>query len=133
MYRASVYGLIAIGIIHMLVLGADAIVEVPGWLSLNLWTFEHWGAAAGQRTELVLSGFGFWSTIGSFAIPAIVLGFLLLWLDGRGIVPPAFVGWALLGWTALSTALMLPSGFPVAVLVAAGLVLGRGKTVAARS
>ncbi len=31
---------------------------------------------------------------------------------------------ALLAWTALSAILMPPSGFPVAVLVAAGLCLG---------
>lgn len=127
MYRASIYGLIGLGILHMLVLGADALAAVPGWLHLDLWTFEHWGAAVDQRQDLLLSGFAFWSTIGSFAVPAMVLGFLLLWLDRRGIVPPAFTGWVLLGWTAITTMLMLPSGFPVAVLVALGLVLGRRK------
>lgn len=131
MYRASIYGLISLGVLHMLVLGADAIAAVPGWLHLDLWTFEHWGAAADQRQSLLLSGFAFWSTIGSFAVPVMTLGFLLLWLDRRGIAPPAFVGWTFLGWTAIATVLMLPSGFPVSVLVALGLVLGRPRTTKA--
>ncbi|CAH2399910.1 conserved hypothetical protein [Mesorhizobium ventifaucium] len=42
----------------------------------------------------------------------------------RGIVAPRFVGLALLGWGTVATLIMLPSGFPLPVLVLIGLCLG---------
>ncbi|WP_254025204.1 hypothetical protein [Mesorhizobium ventifaucium] len=89
-----------------------------------MWKWDHWGPLADQRPGLVLSGLAFWSTVGSFAIPLIVLGLLPLWMTRRGIVAPRFVGLALLGWGTVATLIMLPSGFPLPVLVLIGLCLG---------
>jgi hypothetical protein len=62
------------GIAHLFVLGGDALIQAPGWLGGALWTWDHWGPPADQRPGLILSGFAFWSTVGSFAIPLIILG-----------------------------------------------------------
>ncbi|MGL4238621.1 DUF6463 family protein [Tabrizicola sp.] len=123
MLRLSAWGIIALSVLHMIVLGYDAANHAASAVKGDLWTWEHWGPVAGQRPDLVLTGFAFWSTIGSFAVPLGVLGALILWMDRQGIRVPAFVGFALLAWTALSTILMPPSGFPVALLVAAALCL----------
>lgn len=131
MLKYSIYGLTAVGIAHLFVLGGDALIQAPGWLGGALWTRDHWGPPADQRPGPILSGFAFWSTVGSFAIPLIVLGLLLLWMTRRGIVVPRFVGLALLGWGTAATLIMLPSGFPPLVLVLIGLCFGvRGGTKA---
>jgi hypothetical protein len=124
MLKYSIYGLTAVGTAHLFVLGGDALTQAPAWLGGALWTWDHWGPLADQRPGLVLSGFAFWSTVGSFAIPLIVLGLLLLWMTRRGIVVPRFVGLALLGWGTVATLIMLPSGFPLLVLILIGLCLG---------
>lgn len=115
---------IALCVLHMVVLGADIPAELPGWLSLNLWTFDHWQPLRAQPIDLALSGSVFWASIGSFAIPLAVLGALLLWMDRRGMPVPAFVGWALAGWMLLATLLMPPSGFPLGLAVMLVLAVG---------
>jgi hypothetical protein len=122
--KASTYGIIALGVLHMLVLGVDALGHIPGWAAGKLWTWEHWEPVSGQRQDLVISGFAFWSTIGSFAIPLILLGLLVLWMIRRGVAVPRFVGFGLLGWGCIGTLIMLPSGFPIFSLVAVGFSLG---------
>ena len=124
MVKMSAYGIIALGFLHLVVLGYDAANHAGGWLTGTLWTWEHWGPVSGQRPLLVVSGFAFWSTVGSFAIPMIVLGALVAWMTNRGMPVPRFVGVTLLGWGIVSALAMPPSGFPVFVVVAIGLCLG---------
>jgi hypothetical protein len=132
MLKFSIYGVIGLGIIHLLVLGADALVQAPGWLTGALWTWDHWGPLANQRSDLVLSGFAFWSTVGSFAVPTIVLGLLILWMTRRGIAVPRFVGLTLLVWGTVAALIMLPSGFPLFALVAIALCVGTRQGVSNR-
>lgn len=124
MLKWSAVALIVLSIVHMLVLGYDLPAELPDWLSLNLWTFEHWQPVRSQNVDLALSNAVFWSTVGSFAVPLVLLAALILWLDARGLPIPAFVGWSLAAWTLLATALMLPSGFPVGLIIAVCLAVG---------
>ncbi|MCV9940974.1 DUF6463 family protein [Boseaceae bacterium BT-24-1] len=124
MIRWSARALVALGILHLLVLGLDARGEISGWLSLTQWTLAHWQPFADQPRELAASGAAFWSTIGSFAIPSILLGCLILHLDARGQAVPAFVGWGLLAWFAICALLVEPSGFPAGIPVAAALLAG---------
>lgn len=125
MYRASCRALIGLGVLHLLVLGLDAASYAPGWLSGALWTFEHWLPVADQSDALARSGFAFWSTFGSFALPTIAIGYLLLWLDDCAIEPPRAVLVGLTAWAVVGTALMPPSGLPLAILIAIGLLRGR--------
>ncbi|MBA3448057.1 MAG: hypothetical protein H0T56_10700 [Pseudaminobacter sp.] len=124
MVKWSSIALIAISIVHMIVLGADVPFEVPKWSTLNLWTFEHWRPLRSQPIDLALSGGVFWSTVGSFAIPLLVLGALIFWLDRHCQAIPPFVGWCLVAWTGLASLIMAPSGFPVALAIAVVLAIG---------
>lgn len=75
----------------------------------------------------------------SFGPPAVLLGVLVLWLDRRGVVPPAFVGWAVIAWIAVGFVVGGPGvGQDVIPLVAAVLLLiaahrARGAGVGDRS
>lgn len=124
MVKAASIALIALGIIHFVVLGVDLPSESPRWLRFNLWTFEHWQPLRAQPTDLALSGGIFWATVGSFAVPAMLLAGLILWLDRRGIAVPSFVGWGLFAWALVASLIMAPSGFPAAALIALLLAIG---------
>lgn len=124
MVKWSAVALIVLAVVHLLVLGIDVPAELPKWFGLNLWTLDHWQPLRSQPLDLALSGGVFWATAGSFAVPLLILGFLLLWLDRRGEAIPTFVGWMLAGWAALLTLLMPPSGFPVGLAIALCLAIG---------
>jgi hypothetical protein len=124
MIRWSGIAMVAIGIVHMIVLGIDAVVEIPGWLRLELWTAEHWQPLRAQRLELLASNAAFWSTIGSFALPLIMLGAVVIWLDKRKFPVPAFLGWSLLGWIVVASLIIEVSGFPLGIPIAICLILG---------
>ncbi|RCS22104.1 hypothetical protein DUT91_20245 [Phyllobacterium salinisoli] len=108
----------------MIVLGIDAVPEIPGWLGLGLWTTEHWQPLRAQRLELLASNAAFWSTIGSFALPLIMLGAVVIWLDKRKLPVPAFLGWSLLGWIVVASLIIEVSGFPLGIPIAICLILG---------
>lgn len=124
MIKWSGIALIALSIVHMIVLGIDAATEVPGWLGLKLWTLEHWQSVVAQPHDLVVSGAAFWSTIGSFAIPVIILGCLVVWLDRQGREIPPFVGWSIAIWITVASLVIEPSGFPLGVVAAICLMIG---------
>lgn len=124
MVKWSAVALIVLAAVHLLVLGIDVPTELPNWLKFNLWTFDHWQPLRAQPLDLALSGGVFWSTVGSFAVPLSILGILILWLDRHGQPIPAFIGWILVGWVALMTLLMPPSGFPVGLFIALCLAIG---------
>lgn len=124
MIRWSGIAMVAIGIVHMIVLGIDAVVEIPGWLRLELWTAEHWQPLRAQRLELLASNAAFWSTIGSFALPLIMLGAVVIWLDKRELPVPGFLGWSLLAWIVVASLIIEVSGFPLGILIAICLILG---------
>jgi hypothetical protein len=73
MIRWSGIAMVVVGILHMIVLGIDAVGEIPGWVRFELWTAEHWRPLRAQAPELLVSNAAFWSTIGSFAVPLIML------------------------------------------------------------
>lgn len=116
--------LVGIGILHMVVLGLDALAHVPGWLRLRLWTAEHWKPFLAQSPDILASNAAFWSTVGSFAIPVIIIGALVIRLDERKIEIPAFVGWGLLVWAVAASLIIETSGFPLAAAIALCLIVG---------
>ncbi|MBT1156058.1 hypothetical protein J1C56_10680 [Aminobacter anthyllidis] len=124
MVKWSAVALIALGIIHLLVLGADIPAELLNWSSLNMWTWDHWAPLRAQPLDLALSGGVFWQSIGSLAVPLLILGALIFWLDRHGLPIPVFVGWGLVVWTAILTAIMPPSGLPVVLIVSIVLTVG---------
>lgn len=124
MIKFAAISMIALGVIHMFVLGSDVPAELPRWLNLNLWTFDHWQAVRTQEPDLALSNGVFWSTLGSFAIPGIMFGALLLVAVREGWRVPVAFGWVWLAWALLATLLMPPSGFPIMLIVTVILTIG---------
>lgn len=117
--------LAAIGVLHMLLLGADVAAFASDWIVGGLWTFEHWAMVEDQPEPLVRSGLAFWSTLGSPAVPFIVLGALFIWLDRRAVALPRFAVAGLLGWSLLLALAMPPSGFVILALAALAMSCGR--------
>lgn len=82
--------LIVMGVVHLIMLGAQNTQYIDEWFTGALWAlpreeFVHPSGAAGA----------FWSSVGSFAVPMMLLGMLLTHLARRGIAAPASIGWGL--------------------------------------
>ncbi|MEV0059508.1 DUF6463 family protein [Nocardia sp. NPDC050718] len=89
------------------------------WLSLELW--GHWW----EDTPAANS---FWANPAGFGWPLLLVGLLIVWMDQRGIVPPAFLAWAVLGWGVVCAVIVEPTPGPVVVIAA--ILLLRGIRVA---
>lgn len=80
------------------------------------------------QTEVDRAGAeAFWFSLGSFAVPTLLLGTYVVWAAGRDVRLPAALGWALVAWGAVMMAFMPVS--PAVLLPAAGVLI----IVAARS
>lgn len=79
-----------------------------------------WGA---DLVDMSPAMSAYWLSVSSFGPPMILLGLTVLWLERRGITPPAFLGWLLGAWTVLDTAVAGPGlGQNLMLLVASGLL-----------
>ena len=123
MLKWAGWTMIGMSVLHLIVLGMDAIALLPAWLSGHLWTLEHWQPVVTQSPDMAANGAVFHATLGSFALPMLVFGALVLWMDRRGLVPPAFVGWGIGAWALLAGLVMEPSGYPLGLIPAVLLVL----------
>ncbi|NDL59507.1 DUF6463 family protein [Phytoactinopolyspora mesophila] len=77
-----------------------------------------------DATEMTHAQATLWYTVGSFGIPFLLLGLLILWLAYRGITPPSFIAWGIAAWAAVATAAGGPSPLLVLFVAAALLLLG---------
>jgi len=78
------------------------------WVTQGLWAAVPLKVAQ-PSIEALQNAVVFWASIGSFAIPSILLGILQWTLAGRGITPGSWLGWAVTVWFALLTLLLVPS------------------------
>jgi hypothetical protein len=124
MIRGCGIALVALGIVHMAVLGLDAWPYVSGWLRLDLWSLEHWRPLHDQPRAMLTHKVAFWFTLGSGAVPGAILGALIVHMNRLGQQVPEFVGWSLLAWWGMAALIIQPSGFPIGVLVATVLMVG---------
>ncbi|MQX47490.1 hypothetical protein GHK30_13460 [Sinorhizobium medicae] len=92
-------------------------------MRLELWTVEHWQPLRTQRLEVLASNAAFWSTVGSFALPLIMIGALVVWLGGKHLPLPSFLGWSLLAWIVVASLIIEVSGFPLGIPVAICLII----------
>lgn len=130
MLRWAGYAMIAMGLLHIAVLGMDALPLLGGWADGALWTTAHWQPVVVQAHDLVVNNAAFHATVGSFAGPVIVFGALVLWMDRHAITPPAFLGWGVGAWALLASMIMEPSGYPLGLIPAVLLILAARRRAA---
>ena len=70
------------------------------------------------------AGAALWLTVDSFAVPLILVGLTVLWLDRRGITPPAFIAWTVGIWAVVEAVIFGPSPSWVLPVAAALLLVG---------
>ena len=86
------------------------------WFSGELW----WDDLA----DMSPASSALWLSLGSFGVPLVVVGLLVLWLDRRGITPPPFVAATLGVWTVLDAVILLPTPWPILLLATVLLAVG---------
>ncbi|MFD0353354.1 DUF6463 family protein [Streptomyces sp. NPDC127110] len=64
----------------------------------------------------------FWAMPGSFAVPLVLLGLLVIRMTRTGQEVPGYLGWTLGAWVLVCGWILAPSGFPLG-LVPVGLLL----------
>ncbi|MEC3981824.1 DUF6463 family protein [Amycolatopsis sp. H20-H5] len=107
--------LVVLGAGHMLItLALVAPSAVGAWFGKGVWGED--SAAMSQADA------AYWLSLGSFGVPLIVIGLMVLWLDRRDIVPPSFVAWTVGIWSLLGAVIFEPAPWPIA-WIAAGLLL----------
>lgn len=86
------------------------------WFTGGLWA-EHF-------SDMTPAGSAFWLSLGSFGIPVMLIGMLILWLDRQKITPPAFLAWVLSAWTFVDAAILLFTPWPIVLVACILLLLG---------
>ncbi|WP_418957742.1 DUF6463 family protein [Streptomyces tritici] len=109
--------LMILGAVHLVVLGAQNLDFVDEWFTGALWglpreEFIHPSGANGA----------FWSSIGSFAVPMMLLGALVADLARRSVTVPASIGWGLAVWCVVGAAILEPTPMLLGLVPAALLI-----------
>ncbi|MBC7303533.1 MAG: hypothetical protein H5T78_21615 [Nocardia sp.] len=104
-----------IGIGHLTLGMLASRSSFDNWLSLELW--GHWWEDTGPANA-------FWANPAGFGWPLFVVGLLIVWMDRNGIVPPLFLGWAVLGWGIFCAVVVEPTPGPIVVIAAVMLLRG---------
>jgi hypothetical protein len=86
------------------------------WFSGGLWNED--------LSDMSPAGSAYWLSLESFGIPLILIGLTVLWLDRRGITPPAFLAWTLGSWTVVDAVILPFTPWPLLLLACALLLIG---------
>ncbi|MEU8842720.1 hypothetical protein AB0D97_26895 [Streptomyces roseus] len=70
------------------------------------------------------AGSAYWLSLAGFGVPLALVGLTVLWLDRRGIIPPAFIAWTLGGWTDVIAVVLPLTPWPLLGLACALLSIG---------
>ncbi|WP_222946926.1 DUF6463 family protein [Streptomyces sp. TRM49041] len=111
--------LMILGAVHLIVLGVQNVQYADEWFTGALWglprdEFIHPRGANGA----------FWISIGSFAVPMMLLGALVSDLARRSIALPASIGWGLAVWCVVAAAVLEPTPMLLGLIPAALLIRG---------
>ncbi|MEV7521665.1 DUF6463 family protein [Streptomyces sp. NPDC091371] len=110
-------------------------IVVIGAVHITVFLFQTWsiwgdwltgrlhGTAAIEDPANLESLRLFWSLPGSFAVPLILLGLLLVRMARTGQQVPRYVAVTLTAWVLLSGWILVPSGFPLGLVPAVLLLL----------
>ncbi|MFE9636719.1 DUF6463 family protein [Streptomyces sp. NPDC006463] len=86
------------------------------WFSGGLWSED--------LADMSPAGSALWLSLESFGIPLVLVGLTVLWLDRRGIIPPAFIAWTLVSWTVVDAAVLPFTPWPLFALACVLLLIG---------
>ena len=100
--------LITLGVGHLILMIIFQGPKMLDWVTQGLWAAVPLKVGT-PSIEALQNAVVFWASIGSFAIPSILLGVLQWTHAGRGITPGSWLGWAVTVWFALLTLLLVPS------------------------
>ncbi|MGW2402965.1 DUF6463 family protein [Streptomyces sp. NPDC001739] len=124
-------------------------IKCAGWLfvlfgaahTLLALTMEGAARHAGEWFSGALWGEGFsdmspansalWLSLESFGPPLVLLGLVVLWLDGRGITPPPFIAWTLGILSLVDAVILITTPWPLLLLANILLLVG-GRRAARR-
>lgn len=116
--------LVFLGTLHLVLLLARSAGRFDDWFGGAMWFlqgeafFEPSGAAS-----------AFWISLGSFALPLLLLGLLVSYLGKTGVPVPRSIGWGLALWGAVCAVVVVPTPMPL-VLVPAVMLIRRKTAVA---
>lgn len=111
------WSMVSIAVLHVVFWSVVTWADWGAWAAGDLW-----GADPATALEYRLHH-GYWALIGSFAVPLFLLGLITVHLARSGFALPRYVGWVVLAWVVIASALMEPNGFPLG-FVPAALLLG---------
>ncbi|WNF26931.1 DUF6463 family protein [Streptomyces sp. C11-1] len=111
--------LMILGAMHLIGLGVQNVQYLDEWFTGALWglprdEFVHPRGANGA----------FWISLGSFAVPMMLLGALVSDLARRNIATPASIGWGLAAWSVVSAAVLEPTPLLLGLIPAVLLIRG---------
>lgn len=86
------------------------------WFSGELWQADF--------ANMSPANSAYWFSLASGSVPLIVVGLTVLWLDRRGIAPPAFIAWVLGIWTVVDAVVMLLTPWPILLFANILLLVG---------
>lgn len=101
-------------------LGALTVLGAAGhagtWFSGGLWEDD--------LANMSEANSAYWLSVDSFGPPLILIGLTVLWLDRRGITPPAFIAWTLGIWTMVDAVVLFLTPWPIMLLASILLLAG---------
>ncbi|WP_264031676.1 DUF6463 family protein [Cellulosimicrobium sp. SH8] len=121
--RIAAGTLVTLGAGHLAIVSAVGRDRLAAWVDAGLWAAVPLFPGARPSAATLDDQVVFWSGVGSFAVPLVLLGGLVWWLASRRIVPPAAVGWGLVAWFTLGAVVLVPSPMIVGALAGALLVV----------
>ena len=113
------WAMVGIAVLHV------AFWSMVTWADWGAWVAgDLWGAEPATTLEYRLHH-GYWALVGSFAVPLFLLGLMTVHLTRVGLSLPWYIGWVVLAWVLIASALMEPNGFPLGFIPAALLLRAR--------
>ena len=110
---------------HIALLGSAARVHMSDWLHGVVWANP--GPKPHDPGEVTQGAAYFWAGPGSFGVPVLLTGALIVWLSRRHLPVPAFVGWGYAAWGLVCAAIAGPGTPFLTAVVPAGLIVAAGR------
>lgn len=111
--------IVVVAALHLVFFLILSLEFVPDWASGALWMPVSTDEPMPQGQAY------FWQLVGSFAVPSLLLGLLLVRFAKEGRALPAYVTWTVAGWALVCSLILLPSGLPALLVASVLLVLAR--------